>query len=180
MTTEKQKRPGRKKAPPKVVKMPQKANPKEKNHFWLMMQTEEGRAQRKAWSTKKRKNPGRPKGVPDGYTRETIKPLREQAMKDAETVVDIMKKDYGVEDELAQEALRTAVIIMREPGQAREKLLAARMVLDFTKSKPVSKSEVSVGKAEEFLATLLMAEALNEEEQLDEPEVSGNTETPIH
>ncbi len=29
-------------------------------------------------------------------------------MKDAETVVDIMKKDFGVEDELAQEALRTA------------------------------------------------------------------------
>ncbi len=101
-------------------------------------------------------------------------------MKDAETVLEIMKKDYGVEDELAQEALRTAVIIMREPGQAREKLLAARMVLDFTKSKPVTKSEVSVGKAEEFLATLLMAEALNEEEQLDEPEVSRDTETPVH
>jgi hypothetical protein len=54
------------------------------------------------------------------------------------------------------------------------------MVLDFTKSKPVSKSEVSVGKAEEFLATLLMAETLNEEEQIDEPEVSRDTETPIH
>lgn len=103
-------------------------------------------------------------------------------MKDAETVVDIMKKDFGVEDELAQEALRTAVIIMREPGQAREKLAAARMILDFTKSKPVAKSEVSVGKAEEFLASLLLAEIYhdNEEEQFDGPEVNEDSETPLH
>ena len=182
MTTEKQPRARRQKKPPKVVKMPQKALPKEKNHFHLMMQTEEGRAQRRAWATKPRKNPGRPKGVPDGYTREMMIPIRKQAMKDAETVVDIMKKDFGVEDELAQEALRTAVIIMREPGQAREKLAAARMILDFTKSKPVAKSEVSVGKAEEFLASLLLAEIHhdNEEEQFDGPEVSEDPETPLH
>ena len=41
------------------------------------------------------------------------------------------------------------------PGETRERLAAARLVLDFTKSRPASKSEVTIGKAEEFLASLL-------------------------
>ena len=44
------------------------------------MKTEEGRQLRKQWSNKPRKT-GRPKGVPDGYTQETIKPIRENAKK---------------------------------------------------------------------------------------------------
>ena len=43
----------------------------------------------------------------------------------------------------------------RVPGETRERLAAARLVLDFTKQKPVAKSEVSIGKAEEFLSSLL-------------------------
>ena len=31
------------------------------------------------WSTKKRTNPGRPRGVPDGYRREEIGPIRAAA-----------------------------------------------------------------------------------------------------
>ena len=34
--------------------------------------------------------------------------------------------------------------------ETRERLAAARLVLDFTKSRPASKSEVTIGKAEEF------------------------------
>ena len=70
-------------------KHPQKA-PKN-NYFSNLMKTEEGRQLRKQWSNKPRKNPGRPKGVPDGYTQETIKPIRENAKKFAEDFVS--KKD---------------------------------------------------------------------------------------
>ena len=70
----------RAKAPKKSIH-PQKA-PKN-NYFATLMSTPEGRALRKEWSTKKRKNPGRPKGVPDGHTKETIAPLRKQAKQEA-------------------------------------------------------------------------------------------------
>lgn len=119
------------------------------------MATPEGRELRKQWSTKPRKQAGRPKGVPDGFRREQIEPIRAKAQKEAEQVVKIMAEEYGVEDTYAQEALTTAVEVMRVPGETRERLAAARLVLDFTKTKPVAKSEVTIGKAEEFLSSLL-------------------------
>ena len=137
----------------KTAKQPQKA-PKN-NYFSTLMSTPEGRELRKQWSTKPRKNAGRPKGVPDGYTKHEIEPIRAKAKKEAKEVVKIMADKYDIEDDYSREALETAVEVMRVPGETRERLAAARLVLDFTKSKPVSKSEVAVAKAEDFLASLL-------------------------
>lgn len=122
------------------------------------MATPEGRELRKQWSTKPRKNAGRPKGVPDGFRREQIEPIRDKAKKEAKQVVKIMAEKYEIEDDYAKEALTTAVEVMRVPGETRERLAAARLVLDFTKTRPVAKSEVTIGKAEEFLASLLDAD----------------------
>jgi len=157
----------RKKSPKKPLQHPNKSHQAGKtNYFAKLMETEEGRELRRQWSTKPRKNGGRPKGTPDGYTLEAITPIREQAKKDAERIVAIMTKDNQIDDEYAVEALKTAVEIMREPGQTRDRLTAARMVLDFTKTKPASKSEVTIGKAEAFLESLLDSD--NEEEQNDD------------
>lgn len=154
----------RKKSPKKELTMPQKGHQAgKKNYFTKLMETEEGRALRKEWSTKPRKNAGRPKGTPDGYTLEAITPIREQAKKDAERIVAKMTEDHNIDDEYAVEALKAAVEIMREPGQNRDRLTAARMVLDFTKTKPAAKSEVTIGKAEAFLESLLVSD--DEEEQ---------------
>jgi hypothetical protein len=106
---------------------------------------------------------------------EQITPLRDKAKAEARIIVSKIKKDFTLEDDRAEEALTTAVQIMREPGQNRDKLAAARMILDFTKVKPVSKSEVSVGKAEAFLSGLL-----SEEGETDGPETERGAETPIH
>ena len=146
----------RKKSPSKVGQgaCPQRA-PK-KNYFATLMETPEGREMRRQWSTKKRKNAGRPKGVPDGYRKEQIEPIREEAKKEAEKVVNAMSDKYGIEDDYAKEALKAAVEILRVPAETRERLAAARLVLDFTKSKPANKSEVTIGKAEEFLSSLLV------------------------
>ena len=154
------------KSPTKIGagKHPQKA-PKQ-NYFATLMATPEGRALRRSWSTKPRKQAGRPKGVPDGFRREQIEPIRTKAKKEAEQVVKIMAEQYGIEDNYAQEALQTAVEVMRVPGETRERLAAARLVLDFTKTKPVAKSEVTIGKAEEFLSSLL---------EDDEPETPTDT-----
>lgn len=150
----------------KQSKHPQKA-PKN-NFFKTLMETPEGRELRKQWSNKPRKNAGRPKGVPDGYTKAQIEPLREQAKKEAKQVVQIMSDKYEIEDDYSKEALQTAVEIMRVPGETRERLSAARLVLDFTKSRPTTKSEVAISKAEDFLASLL------EEDDEDGRETSEN------
>ena len=145
----------RAKSPSKVGQgaAPHKA-PKQ-NYFSTLMSTPEGRELRRQWSTKKRKNPGRPKGVPDGFRRDQIEPIRTDAKKEAKQLVSIMKEKFNIEDQYSVEALETAVEVMRVPGETRERLAAARLVLDFTKQKPIAKSEVSIGKAEEFLSSLL-------------------------
>jgi len=82
-----------------------------------------------------------------------------------------MSDKFNIEDEYQKEALTTAVEVMRLDGQSRERLAAARLVLDFTKSKPAAKSDVSISRAEDFLASLLQ-----EDEQPDAPETSEGTE----
>lgn len=153
----------RKKAPEKELKNPNMARKGSQNYFSKLMSTPEGRALRKQWSTKPKRNAGRPRGTPDGYTAEMIKPIRKKAKADAERIVAIMAKEHDIDDEYAVEALKTAVEIMREPAQNRDRLTAARMVLDFTKTKPAAKSEVTIGKAEAFLESLLDSD--QEEEQ---------------
>ena len=122
------------------------------------MQTEEGRALRRQWSTKPRKNAGRPKGVPDGYTREQIEPIRKEIQIQSKRIVEIMADQYNIEDEYAKVALETAVEVMKMVGDNRERVAAARLVLDFTKQKPASKNEVAISKAEDFLASLVEPE----------------------
>jgi len=142
--------------PPKK-KYPQRA-PK-RNYFADLAKTEEGRELRKEWSNRSRKNPGRPAGVPNGHTAESIEPIRLKAKEEAKRVVKYME-DNGekFEDHYAKEAMESAVEIMRTEGGTRDRLAAARLVLDFTKQKPVTKSDVTVGKAEDFLAGLLSEE----------------------
>ncbi len=149
-----------------LVKQPQKA-PKN-NYFANLMKTEEGRRLRKEWSNKPKKNAGRPKGVPDGYTKETIKPIREKARKFAEDFVS--KKD--IKNDYAKEALTTAVEVMRTPTADRERLSAARLVLEFTEAKPAAKSEVTLHQAEAWLEELA--------NQTDEEEVITDTEETVH
>jgi len=157
-------------------RFPQKA-PK-KNYFAELMKTEEGRALRKEWSNRPRKNAGRPAGVPHGHTLESITAKREIAKAEAKKVVQYME-DNGekFEDKYAKEAMESAVEIMRTEGGTRDRLAAARLVLDFTKQKPVTKSDVTVGKAEDFLAGLLAEEEHSDTKQAIDDE---STETPLH
>jgi len=149
------------------------------------MKTPEGRALRKQWSNKPKKNSGRPVGVVDGYTAEQLVPIREKARKEAERIVAIMSEQFDVDD-FGKEALQAAVAIMREPAQNRDKLTAARLVLDFTRSKPAASVEVTVGKAESFLSSLLIEHDGPQDEQLQleesnddiRPKIGSSEETP--
>lgn len=54
-------------------------------------------------------------------------------------------------DDMARAALHEALVVMRGPTTAKDKLTAARLVLDFTKAKPASKQEIQVSTAEAWL-----------------------------
>ena len=60
-------RKARAKSEPKTGKGSCPQRKPKNNYFATLMSTPEGRELRRQWSTKKRKNPGRPRGVPDGY-----------------------------------------------------------------------------------------------------------------
>lgn len=87
-----------------------------------------------------------------------------------------MSEKFNIEDEYQKEALKTAVEVMRIDGQAREKLAAARLVLDFTKSKPATKSDVTISAAEDFLNAVMN----DEEENSDGQEAENDTEEAFH
>tara|TARA_A100001011_G_scaffold324765_1_gene347276 strand:+ start:381 stop:908 length:528 start_codon:yes stop_codon:yes gene_type:complete len=163
----------RQKLPTKVGKGSHPQRKPKNNYFSNLMTTPEGRELRKKWSQNKNPNikRGRPKGVPDGFTNETIIPIREKAKQEAKKVIEIMADQ--IEDDFSKEALQTAVEIMRMPNDTRSRIASARLVLDFTKSKPVAKSEIAVAKAEEFLASLLD----NEEEQNGQEVTESSKET---
>jgi len=160
----------RKKKPAKPKLMPGRARPAHKNPLALQHQTPEGRAKHKEMLRTRKNKGGRPLNVPDGYTKETIKPIVDQAKKDARKAVSIMKKQYEIDDPRAEEALETAIEIMRTPIHNRDRLQAAKLVLDFTKVKPVAKSEITVGKAEEFLSSLLEPTNDSSDEQQQQEE----------
>ena len=99
-----------------------------------------------------------------------------------------MSEQFDINDEYSKEALRAAVSIMREPAQNRDKLTAARLVLDFTRSKTAASVEVTVGKAESFLSSLLIEhdgpqddEQLKLTESTDDirPQIGTSAETPV-
>jgi hypothetical protein len=150
---------------PLKPKMTGRARDPSVNPLALQHQTPEGRAKfRLMLSTRKNKG-GRPKGTPDGYSLKAITPIRAKAKEDAERIVKIMAVENQIDDIYAIEALKAAVEIMREPGQNRDRLTAARMVLDFTKTKPATKQDVTIGRAEEFLESLLVTVSEDDQEE---------------
>jgi hypothetical protein len=93
--------------------------------------------------------------IPDGMRRDQAKRFWRQARFEASLTMRKLAK-AGVIDENtpaeAQEALHAALAVMRSPMDQKTTLAAARLVLDFTKAKPASKSEVTINTAEEWLS----------------------------
>jgi hypothetical protein len=107
-------------------------------------------------------NPYR-KGVFDGYTKATAEIAWKKAREEAKVIMKHLKENGMVDTpatgdkyaEFAEEALEAAITIVRTPMNEQQRLAAARLVLDFTKSKPVAKNEVTVRTAEDWLQNVL-------------------------
>lgn len=92
-------------------------------------------------------------GQVEGYNLRQLEELKKEARIRVEQDMANIKKHLDLPD-MANEALEGALTVLREPSTQATKLSAAKLILEFTKSKPVAKSEVSVNKAEEWLASL--------------------------
>lgn len=98
-------------------------------------------------------------GVPDGMRRDEIDKKRAKANAYAKRIVKLMVEKYDINDQRAEEALEYAVTVVRTKADGtRDRLQAARLILDFCKQKPASKSEVTLKSAEDLLAELEKAE----------------------
>jgi hypothetical protein len=106
------------------------------------------------------------KGVPDGFAgrRDEVVQIKERAAIEAKEIVKQMARDEMIdigEDPRAEEALEDAVAIIRAADdagqkvyQARERLAAGKLLLEYLKAKPVARSKVELDTAESFLARL--------------------------
>ncbi len=120
---------------------------------------------------KKRKTPGRPPGVATGETTASTAAAIARASRVANTVLKLMEDKGIIEnpdleaDELvgdekraARAALREMIVIALKPGNTRDKIQAARTVLEWTRAKPASTVNTNLNAAEDFLAALLAKE----------------------
>jgi len=121
---------------------------------------------------------GRPLGSYDGVRKAERERINAAAKEYAKETIKIMQ-DKGIlsgeDDPRAVEALDAALTTMRTPANQQTKLAAAKLILEYTKAKPASKSEVTVNKAEEWLAAITSEE---KNDKADEEGPEGDAEAP--
>lgn len=103
------------------------------------------------------------RGVPDGFAgrKAELKRYRQTAAAKAEKIVTVMAEDHKITDPRAIKAMKEAVEIFELRDEANvpvhkapERISAIRTVLEWTTPKPAAKSDISVSKAEDWLAGL--------------------------
>jgi hypothetical protein len=116
--------------------------------------TPEYRAKQEAYHQKRREHPMSyyRRGVPDGMLKWEADLEWNFARMYAKEVTKIMVDKGHIEDDpKVVAAFQSAMEVLESPMSQAIKLQAARLILDFLKAKPVSKSEVTVQKAEDWL-----------------------------
>lgn len=96
---------------------------------------------------------GRKLGHPWGIREKKLSLLQKKASKQVQKDMENIKNKLEL-DEVAEEALTGALTVLRNPNSQQTKLSAAKLLLEFSKTKPVAKSEVSINAAEAWLASL--------------------------
>jgi hypothetical protein len=106
-------------------------------------------------------------GIPHGHTRASVAPLWAKARKQADRFIQMIT-DEGLlpavivpdsDEEKGKLALHEACVLALGPGEKQAKLAALRTVLEYTRSKPESKSKMTLNTSEDFLAAIAAADA---------------------
>lgn len=77
----------------------------------------------------------------------------EKEKKKVKPMVDKVSEKLNL-DQYASEALLDVVATMRSATSAKDKLAAAKLVLDFTMAKPAAKQDIKVSSAEDWLKSI--------------------------
>lgn len=98
---------------------------------------------------------GRKRGVPSNMSAAQWEALQERERSVVQKIIKKMK-DQGQlpDDPRAVEAIEATLVLLRTAQQEKDRLAAARLVLDFTKAKPTAKIEHTVKTAEDYLDEL--------------------------
>jgi hypothetical protein len=116
----------------------------------------------KVWGPRRRGETPAPRtGIPDGFDRETATAMWAEARAKAEQKMTelveqglIVPSDNITDEQAAQDAMKTALMVMYSASHMDLKLKAAATILPFVKAKPEAKSKVTVQSAEDFLALI--------------------------
>lgn len=100
---------------------------------------------------------GRPVGVPDGWRKAWLEPIREKAKEESKVIVEklIEMEVFKPDNNIAEEAFQTLIETIRTPNNRDHQIKAAAKLLEYTQRKPVAASEVVLHKAEAFLEAVL-------------------------
>lgn len=101
-------------------------------------------------------------GVPNGMTKASVAPLVAKAHQLADRFIQKMKDEDVIpmivipdsDDARAEAALKAAVIIALSPGERQTQMAAIRTVLEYTKSKPATRSQITLDTTEQLLAEI--------------------------
>jgi hypothetical protein len=150
-------------AAPKPKPKPQPVKPKGKPPaFYQNLSTEERSAlgrKAKAAQVAQGKQGARKHRCPSGWTNRQYLLFLEDAKSETKRIFKIMEKQgLTPEDKMARDALNVAFEMIAEPLSARDRLAAVRTVLDFTKMKPATKTDLTIKTAEDFLDELAASE----------------------
>jgi hypothetical protein len=119
--------------------------------------TEATPEERKAWREKSRKSLEQrtPFGKPSDWTKAEYAIFLDQAQKEAKRIYKIMADEGRIpENEMAAKSLEVAFEMVTTNMHPRDRLQAVRTVLEYTKQKPASKSDITLKTAEDFLDEL--------------------------
>lgn len=104
---------------------------------------------------------GRPKGLQDGVKYSVYKKRLAAAKIFSEKALIAMEETgiWKADNDKAASAMKTAIEVMQsQQGTTQTRLAAAKLILDFTQTKPVVKNETTLKSAEEFLSALIAEE----------------------
>lgn len=126
---------------------------RDRNPSVRLQESPEGRALWKLWTSKavdsKR---GRQLGHIDGFSLKELRKLRSRAGTEAKAIVARMVEQQMIPKGVyAAEALETVIAVLRSPIPSRDKLTAARMLLDWTMAKPAGTEALTIQTAEDLL-----------------------------
>jgi hypothetical protein len=127
---------------------------RENNPFGRLQESPEGQALLALWRGRADASQrGRSLGHLDGTTVRKSRRLRARASAEARRIVEhLAAKDMIPEGAYAREALEAAVSVVRlENVRSRDRVAAAKLVLDFTLAKPATETTLNVQTAEDFL-----------------------------